>query len=347
MIAKWQRGLVGMAGLAAGIWCVWCWRQGLGPGWWLLGLMLTLAPQAGVLALEFVLLALLGRDPAVPRASGWQLLRAWWGEVLAAWRVFGWLQPFAAASEPDSCGPTHPAPIANPPDTGSATDPGGPTGVLLLHGYFCNRGIWTPWLRQLRQRRVPCMALTLTPAFGSIDSYHRAIDEAVQDLTRLTGRPPLLVGHSMGGLSARAWLAGQADAKAADTRVAGVITIGTPHHGTWMARFGLTTNTRQMRPGSDWLRALAAREPAERRARFTCFYGHADNIVFPASTATLAGADNRHLSGVAHVQMLFEPAVFAEVLRRVCGSAGGAEGGAAGGTAGGDAGEVAAKPLSL
>ena len=56
-------------------------------------------------------------------------------------------------------------------------------------------------------------------------------------------------------------------------------------------------------------------ENAARRARFTCFYGHTDNVVFPASTATLAGADNRHLAGVAHVAMAFHPEVFDEVLR--------------------------------
>jgi hypothetical protein len=39
--------------------------------------------------------------------------------------------------------------------------------------------------------------------------------------------------------------------------------------------------------------------------------------VFPATTATLAGADNRHLPAVAHVAMLEHPAVWAEVLRRV------------------------------
>ena len=317
MIARWQQCLVAVAVLAAGMWCVGCWQQGLGPGWWLLGLLLTLAPQAGLLAIEFGLLALLGRDPAVPHASGWALLRAWWGEVLAVWRVFGWLQPFAADREPDVLGP-----VCSAGPAGTA-DPGGRTGVLLLHGYFCNRGLWAPWLRQLRQLGVPCTALTLRPEFGSIDGYQGAIDAAVRDLTQRTGRPPLLVGHSMGGLSARAWLAGQADATAADARVAGVITIGTPHQGTWMARFGLSTNVRQMRRGSAWLAALAARESAERRARFTCFYGHADNIVFPARTATLAGADNRHLPSVAHLQMVFEPQVFAELLRRVGGVVGG------------------------
>ena len=72
-----------------------------------------------------------------------------------------------------------------------------------------------------------------------------------------------------------------------------------------------------MRQRSAWLQALAAREPADHAARFTCFYGHADNIVFPAHTATLAGADNRHLPGVAHLDMVFVPAVLALVLQRL------------------------------
>ena len=297
--ARVQQAVVVAAVGAALLWCVWCWRQGLGPGWWALGLLLALAPQAPVLALEFVVLAVLGRDAAVPRPSKRQLLRAWWGEVVVAWQVFGWRQPFAANREPDVPGQW------------------GRTGVVLLHGYICNRGLWAPWLRQLRAAGVPCTAITMNPPFGSIDSYQPAIDAAVQDLIRSTGRPPLLVGHSMGGLSARAWLAGQPDAAAADSRVAGVVTIGTPHQGTWAAQLGMSTNARQMRIGSRWLAALAGREPAARRARFTCFYGHADNLVFPASQGMLAGADNRHLAGVAHVAMLFEPAVLAEVLRRV------------------------------
>ena len=298
-VARMQQAVAAAAGAGALLWCVWCWRQGLGPGWWALGLLLTLAPQAPVLALEFVLLAALGRDLAVPRPSKRQLLRAWWGEVRVAWQVFGWRQPFAAGRELDVPGQP------------------GRTGVVLLHGYLCNRGLWAPWLRQLRAAGVPCTAITMSPPFGSIDSYQRAIDAAVQDLTDSTGRPPLLVGHSMGGLSARAWLAGQPDAAAADARLAGVVTIATPHQGTWAARLGLSTNARQMRLGSRWLAALAARESAARHARFTCFYGHADNLVFPARQATLAGADNRHLAGVAHLAMVFEPAVLAEVLRRV------------------------------
>jgi hypothetical protein len=72
-----------------------------------------------------------------------------------------------------------------------------------------------------------------------------------------------------------------------------------------------------MRIGGRWLAALAAAEPPQRRGLFTCFYGHADNIVFPATTATLAGADNHHLPAVAHVAMVQHPAVWQAVLGRL------------------------------
>lgn len=297
MLARMQQVMVAASWLAALAWLAWCREAGLSLGAALAGVGLALLPQAPVLALEFVLLAAFGRDATAPRAGAFTLLRAWFGEVLASWRVFGWHQPFFAGREPDVAG--HP----------------GRTGLLLVHGYFCNRGVWLPWLRQLHRQGVPCTALTLEPAFGRIDDWVSAIEAAVAALTRQTGRPPLVVAHSMGGLAVRAWLAAQPDAAQADARVLRVLTIASPHHGTWMARFGHSPNARQMRPGHPWLARLAALESSARRARFTCFYGHADNIVFPASTATLAGADNQHLPAVAHVAMVQHPAVWAEACR--------------------------------
>jgi triacylglycerol lipase len=296
MLARLQLLMLAVTVLAALAWLAWAVPAGVPAGWVAAGLLLALLPTAPVLAIEFILLASAGRDPAAPRASAADLLRAWAGEVAAAWRVFSRDQPLFADAEPDV--PATP----------------GRTGVLLVHGYFCNRGVWRPWLPRLRALGVPCTALTLEPAFGRIDDWVPVIERAVADLRQRTGRPPLVVAHSMGGLATRAWLAAQPDAVAADARVHHVITIATPHQGTWMARFGHTPNARQMRIGGRWLAALAAAEPAQRRARFTCFYGHADNIVFPATTATLEGADNRHLPAVAHVAMVQHPAVWQAVL---------------------------------
>ena len=173
-------------------------------------------------------------------------------------------------------------------------------------------------MTKLRAEGVPFVAVDLEPIFGSISDYVAPIDAAVARLQAATGLAPLLVAHSMGGLAVREWLHRIANAH---SRAHHIVTIGTPHHGTWMARWGRTTNGVEMRQQSPLVTRLAAAGTAQRHALFTCFYSHCDNIVFPPSTATLAGADNRHLPGVAHVHMAFQPNVFNEVWRLLKGPA--------------------------
>ena len=185
-------------------------------------------------------------------------------------RVFAWRQPFRANAESDALPPT--------PNR---------RGVLFVHGFVCNRGLWNPWMQQLRRNGTPFIAINLEPVLGPIDRYVQGIDVAIARLELATHCPPIIVAHSMGGLAVRAWLRDCAG----DHRVHSVITIGTPHAGTLMARFALSANTRQMREGNRWLRALAATESRERRSLFTCYFGHCDNIVFPARNAMLEDAD--------------------------------------------------------
>ena len=59
----------------------------------------------------------------------------------------------------------------------------------------------------------------------------------------------------------------------------------------------------------DWVGNLSGAEPPGRAALFTGWYSNCDNIVFPTSTATLRGADNRLIAGVAHVEMARRPEV--------------------------------------
>jgi len=259
-----------------------------------LGIALLHVP---LMALEFLLLRRVNRGDAAPPAPAVEMLRAWAAETLGALHVFGWQQPWCWRRHPDHL----------------PADAQGRRGLILVHGFVCNRGLWNPWWPRLREAGVPCIAVNLEPVFGSIDRYPAVIEDAVQRMTQATGRPPLLVAHSMGGLAVRAWLR-EHDA---DARVHGVVTVGSPHHGTWLGRFGYAPNAQQMRWQSRWLLQLAAAEPAQRYRRFTCFWGHCDNIVFPASTATLPGADNRHLRGHAHVHLLRHPQVLDTVLRRL------------------------------
>jgi triacylglycerol esterase/lipase EstA (alpha/beta hydrolase family) len=282
MLARLLQGVVALVLLLALGGAAWAWQHGW-QGWALAWAVFVLGFHAWVMALEFVCLRLAhGADPA-PKATAAQVLRAWAHEAITAPQVFGWRQPFRSQAEPDFL----------------PADAAGRRGVLLLHGFVCNRGLWTPWLRRLRAQGTPFIALNLEPVFGSIDDYGPLIAAAVERLHAATGRAPVAVAHSMGGLALRAWWA--ADGR--DERLHHAITLGSPHHGTWLARFAMTRNARQMQQLSRWLQTLAPRETAARRARFTCFYSHCDNIVFPPSTATLPGADNRHVPGHAHVHL--------------------------------------------
>ena len=259
----------------------------------LLGAVAIAFSHAIVLAIEFVLLIFVNRADPAPRANACQLLRSWWAEVWIAALVFGWRQPYRSNVYPDRLAPA------------------GRRGVVLVHGFFCNRGVWNPWLERFHAEQVPFIAVDLNEVFGSIDECAPIVEQAVQRMQAATRLAPVIVAHSMGGLVARVWL----DRYAGDTRVHRIITVGTPHSGTWLARFAIGANTRQMRRAGEWLGAIGRREPARRSARFTCFYSHCDNIVFPASTATLPGADNRHLPAVAHVEMAYHPEVLAELTR--------------------------------
>ena len=242
-----------------------------------------------LLAMQCIASCIFNRTDPTPASGlqGWLL--AWARESVVVWRVFSWWQPFFRAAIPDNLDSTVP----------------GKRGMVLVHGFFCNRALWTLWMRHLHAQGRVFVAVDLEPAFGSIDDYTATEEAAVRQVTQATGLPPVVVGHSMGGLAARAWLAslGSLD------RVHKIITIGTPHHGTALARFGYGVNSGQMQRVSHWLTALKQHENALNSDKFVCFFSNCDNIVLPASSATLAKADNRMLPSRGHVDLIFSKQV--------------------------------------
>lgn len=297
MLARLQRSIVIGLFLSAAAWALVSTHFGHGL-LALAGVAMILLGYALFLAAEFMMLSAVQGDAVAPRPTKMQLFRAWWGEVLAAPAVFLWRQPFRTHREPDHV--TSVEPRAH--------------GVVLVHGFVCNRAFWNPWMRVLRAENVPFIAVNLEPLFCPIDDYSDCIEQAVASMQAATNLPVVLVGHSMGGIAIRAWMA---RASGADAHVRRVVTIGSPHHGTWLARYGRTRNGRQMRQKSPWLATLASRENAARYSLFTCFFGHCDNIVFPAESAVLPGARNVHVAATAHVDMAFDRSVIDEVLRWV------------------------------
>ncbi len=282
---------------AAATWLTWHWSNS--PLIAVTGFILISMAYSVVLALEFIALRYVGRDDPAPTPTWGELARAWWLETKAAPLVFCWRQPFRWNKIPDR------------PQIAPGQAP--LRGAVFIHGFVCNRGFWNPWMERMQAMRRPFLAVNLEPIFGSIDDYIPIIEDAVTRLTQTTGLAPVLVCHSMGGLAARAWLREMSS----HHRVHHVITIGCPHHGTWLGQFSHLSNGKQMRQRSAWLKELQRNTDAQRCANFTCWYSNCDNIVFPASNATLAGADNRLVRGAAHVHMAFIRDVMDTSLKKI------------------------------
>jgi pimeloyl-ACP methyl ester carboxylesterase len=292
--------LVSVAALLA-----WGRRSGWHAGVWA-GLYLLVLGHPSLLAVELAISRRIcargvgGTTRRVPAAT---LVRAWLREWQVSALVFGWRMPWRASAHPDHL-----------PDRAR-----GRRGVVFVHGFLCNRGVWNPWLAQLTREDRAFVAVDLEPVFAGIDAYAETIERAVRRVESATGLAPVIVAHSMGGLAVRAWLRLREDrdgSASAREAVAHAVTIGTPHRGTWMARISRAPNGRQMRLGSPWLAALEAAEAAGQGARYSCWWSDCDQIVFPPPTAVLPGSRACLVQGAGHLS-LAEREEIRDELRRL------------------------------
>lgn len=237
--------------------------------------------------------------PDVLRVSRLRLLTMYFRELGGWLLMFTFVLPFVLSRRSVLDRPAG-APSDKPP-------------LLLVHGLACNRDTWFWFRRQLERRGYRVYTVDCTPPFAQIASYAPQIARAVDEILGATGaKRTVLIGHSMGGLVSRAYL----DQFGTD-KVEHVITLGTPHLGTWMTNFAVGPNVRNMSEGSPWLAGLREREIARSSqpyANFTCVYTYHDNLVTPQTNAALRGAEHIPLSGIGHVSLALSSVVINHVL---------------------------------
>ena len=186
--------------------------------------------------------------------------------------------------------------------------------VLLVHGYGANGGFWVHLAAQLEAQGHSHATVDLEPVFDDIDDFAVQLEQAVQALLAATAsKQVIIVAHSMGGLVARAWLR-----RFGAERVARIITLATPHHGTDLAHMGPGHNARQMRRDAQWLAQLDAADRGQ-RSLFTSIYSWHDNIIAPQDSCHLPGARNIALPGIGHVAMGRHPDIAKHILAEIMG----------------------------
>lgn len=186
----------------------------------------------------------------------------------------------------------------------------GTVPVVFVHGYTQNRVNFLRMARILGRGAAGPMYGFNYNWLSTIEPCAASLERFVDRVLAETGAPRVdLVCHSMGGLVARAMLAGGGAAK-----VRSVATLGTPHFGvTWRLPMPGAC-VAQMRRGSAFLEALATPLPVPALSLFSTH----DNIVHPpeaSSIEVIGGADHVVEAGHGHLALLYAPEV-AEVVRR-------------------------------
>jgi pimeloyl-ACP methyl ester carboxylesterase len=246
------------------------------------------------------LLSWVHRSPRAPgqRLGPWGMVRLAAIELRSLLRDNFWYLPFERqALRPD---PPH--------------NLRGRTPVVLLHGYFSNRAYWAPLVRWLEAHGVERIYVpTYRAVFSSIELGVEELHREIERLAAGGAHRVVLVCHSMGGLIARGYIQ-----RHGERRIARLVTIASPHHGSALARLGIGEHARQMRPGSAFLAALAAHEAAlPPTIPALSIYSVHDNLVAPQETSRLPWARTIAVTGVGHLGLLDHEPVFVRVLEEL------------------------------
>ncbi|MEO6500337.1 MAG: alpha/beta fold hydrolase [Jatrophihabitantaceae bacterium] len=189
-------------------------------------------------------------------------------------------------------------------DIGAAGRP-----VVLVHGIGDNRSAFTILRRTLRRRGFGrIVTVNYSPLTSDVRKAAADLARHVERVCQQSGYEQVfVVGHSLGGIIARYYV----QRLAGDARVSTLITLGSPHAGSPLARMAPPLLVgRQLRPNSELMRELAG--PARCSTRFVAIYSDRDAVV-PHHSARLEHPDllvtALRVRGVGHLSLLANSSV--------------------------------------
>ncbi len=203
----------------------------------------------------------------------------------------------------------------------AASDGSGSAGIplVLVHGLFDTPRIFDGLQGSLAGRRSPLLIPHLPHGLGEVPLEILAEQLGSHIERHFGGEQPVdVMGFSMGGVIARAWI--QLLGGASRTRR--FTTVASPHQGTLVALplpRRIMPGIADMKPGSPLLRRLDEDIEPLRQVECCSFYCPTDLTVFPGWGAVLPVGPRKALPMGLHNTLMAEPAslqpVVAELLR--------------------------------
>lgn len=188
--------------------------------------------------------------------------------------------------------------------------------VVLLHGFLGTRGVMYAIERRLAKEGVPVFSFS----FGKLntadirESAYQLHEKIEKLLAPFSNTKIDIVGHSMGGLVALYYI----KRLGGHRRVRKMISMGTPHQGTWaailgVAAFGLfSPSTWQLLPQSGFLRELS-RGPLPPETHFYTIRAQND-MLCPFDGSMLSGSTDIVVP-YGHASLVVSRKVYEEIRR--------------------------------
>lgn len=184
----------------------------------------------------------------------------------------------------------------------------GPDPVLLVHGYRGDPATFADMIARFADQGRTAVAIDLPSEDNVVNAA------AIRDFIAARGWSRVdLVGHSMGGLSARHFVKFLKPKVVIDSYVS----LGTPQYGIYTACVLPSTYGGQMCPSSGFLRDLNRRDDTPGKVAWTTIFSTADIYVPTSSSRLDGGACHVQVSGVGHNELDNDATVFAHVLAAV------------------------------
>ena len=175
--------------------------------------------------------------------------------------------------------------------------------VLLIHGIDDTREVMQPLGRYLEGRGWRTFAFDMVPSNGQVgfEALARQVQRQVAEVRARTGASKVdIVGFSLGGMVARVYL----QELGGVSEVERLVTISSPHHGSWMAYFRWNALGEELRPGSRVYERLNGNLKPLAGVRHTAIWTPFDLMIVPSWSSVLPGAREVRIPVALHPLML-------------------------------------------
>jgi len=183
--------------------------------------------------------------------------------------------------------------------------------VIFVHGIFDFSKCFSRYRRLAEERGWQGHFIDMSNANGTATMAELADQVAEFIKEEVPGQTPVhLVGFSMGGVVSKELLRTHPEIR---SRVRGLVTLATPHAGSRLAHFLARPGARELRPGSDLLRAHAAFDWDSLHIPILNLWTSPDFVVLPHRNSRWLGQTNVESPVTIHPWLLWNRRDFAQV----------------------------------